>query len=95
MIIMGVKFVQCPIGDLKQARGVSAGASCCLRCVTRRHKASFGHNSGSPVAPWTIPPPHDIFLSAECEYHKGGGGELIICGGGGIEYRAADTEGYI
>ena len=41
------------------------------------------------------PPPHAVFLSAECEYHKGGGGEFIVGGGGGIEYREADTEGYI
>ena len=52
MIIVGVTFVQHPQGDVKQERGVSAGASCCLRCVTRRHKASFRHNIGSPVAPW-------------------------------------------
>ena len=42
-----------------------------------------------------FPPPHAIFLSAECEYHHGGGGKFIVCGSGGIEYRAADTEDYI
>ena len=96
MIIVGVTFVQCPLGDLKRAIGVLAGLFYCLRCVTRRRKASFGHNSGSAVSPWPSPPPlHVIFLCAECEYHKGGVGEFIVCGGGGIEYRADDTEGYI
>ena len=54
MILGGVTFNQLPRGDLNRARGVSFGTSCCLRCITRRHKASLGHNSGSPVAPWLI-----------------------------------------
>ena len=61
----------------------------------RHHKASFGHKSGSPVAPWPIFTLHTIFLCAEYKYHKFGGGEYIIRGGGTIKYRAADTEGYI
>ena len=43
--------------DLNRARGVSAGASCCLRCITRLLKAFLGHKRGSPVAPWPISPP--------------------------------------
>ena len=37
--------------------------------------------------------PHAIFLCGEDKYHKYGGGEFIIGGGGGIEYRADNTEG--
>ena len=62
VIIVGVTFVQRPLGNLKRARGVFAGASCCRRCVTRRRKASFGHNSGSPVAPWPIFSPRTPFF---------------------------------
>ena len=39
--------------------------------------------------------PHAIFLFGEDKYHKCGSGEFIIGGGGGVEHRAADTEGYI
>ena len=50
----GFTFVQHPLGVLKRSREVFAGAFCCSRCVTRRCRASFGHNSGSPVAPSPI-----------------------------------------
>ena len=40
-----VMFNQWPRGELHRARGVSAGASCCLRCITRLRKSSLGHNS--------------------------------------------------
>ena len=39
--------------------------------------------------------PHAIFLCGEDKYHKYGGGEFIIGGGGSVEHRAADTECYI
>ena len=39
--------------------------------------------------------PHDIFLFGEDKHHKCGNGEFIVRGGGGIEYRAANTEVYI
>ena len=54
VIILGVTFIQRLLGILKRARGVFAGAPCCWRCVTCHRKASFGHNSGSLVAPWPI-----------------------------------------
>ena len=96
VIIVGVTFFQRPLGVLKWARRVSAGAPCCMRCTTRRRKASFGHSSGSPVDPWTIFfTLQAIFLCGEDKYHKCGDGEFIISGSGGIKYRLADTEGYI
>ena len=54
VIIVGVTFVQRPLGVLKRVIGVSVGAPCYRRWATRRRNASFGHNSGSPVAPWPI-----------------------------------------
>ena len=63
VIIVGVTFVQHSLGVLKRARGVFAGgALCCRRCVTRRRNASFGHKSGSPVAPWPISSPYTPFF---------------------------------
>ena len=62
VIIVGVTFVQLPLGILKQVRVVLAGAPCCWRCVTRLHKASFGHKNGSPVAPWPISSPRTPFF---------------------------------
>ena len=62
VIIVGVMFVQRPIGVFKRARGVFAGAPCCQRCIMRRRKASVGHNSGSPVAQWPILSPRTPFF---------------------------------
>ena len=62
VIIVEVTFIQRPLGVLKRARGVFAGAPCCQRCITHRRKASFGHNSGSPVAPWPILSPRTPFF---------------------------------
>ena len=39
--------------------------------------------------------PKAIFLCDEDKYHKYGGGEFIIGGGGGVENRATDNECYI
>ena len=61
VIILGVTFVQLPLGFLKRARGVFSWAPCCRRCITRRRKASFGNNSGSPVASWPIFSPRTLF----------------------------------
>ena len=38
---------------------------------------------------------HAIFLCGEDKYHKCGGVEFIIVGVGGVEYREADSDGYI
>ena len=38
---------------------------------------------------------HAIFLCGEDKYHKCGGGEFIIGGGGSVKQCAADTERYI
>ena len=62
VIIVGLMFVQRPLGVLKWARGVSAGALCCRRWATRRHNAYFGNNGGSPVAPWPIFSPRTPFF---------------------------------
>ena len=62
MILGGFTFNQWPRGDLNWARGVSAGASCCLRYITRLRKASLGYNRGFPVAPWPIFSPHTPFF---------------------------------
>ena len=94
VIIVGVMFVHRPLGVLKRARGVFAGVPCCLKYATRRHKASFGHNSESPVAPWPIFSPHAIFLCAECKYQKGGGGEFIVRGGGKFIFRGGGDMKY-
>ena len=81
VILGGVTFNHWPRGDLNWARGVSAGASWCLRCITRLRKASLGHNRGVPCGPMAISPPsHDIFLSAEGEDNEGGRGEVIVGG---------------
>ena len=45
-IIVGVTLVQRPLGVLKRARGVSAGAPCCRRWATRHRNASLGRNMG-------------------------------------------------
>ena len=93
VIIVGVTFIQRPLGVLKWERGVFVGAPCCQRCVTRLRKASFGHNTGSPVSPFFTP--HTIFMCGEDKHHKCGDKKFIVRGGGGIKDRAADTEGYI
>ena len=54
VVIVGVTFVQRPLGALKWSRGVSAGAPCYRRWSNRLRNASFVHNRGSPVAPWPI-----------------------------------------
>ena len=54
VIIVWITYVQRPLGVLKLAREVSAGAPCCHRWDTRHCNASFGENMGSPVAPCPI-----------------------------------------
>ena len=96
VIIVGLMFVQRPLGVLKRERGVSAGAPCCSRWATHLRNASFGHNRGVSCAPMAyFLTPHAIFLCGEDKYHKYGGGEFIIGGVGGVEHRAAETERYI
>ena len=81
VILGGVTFNQWPRGDLNRARGVSAGASCCLRCITRLRKASLGHNRGSPGPMADFFSVHAVFLSAEVKDNEGGSVEFIFGGG--------------
>ena len=62
VIIVEVMLFQRPQVVLKRSIGVFAGASCCRRCFTKRHKASFGNNSRSPVAAWPILSPRTPFF---------------------------------
>ena len=64
VIMVGLTFVQRPVGVLKRERGVSEGAPCCHIWAIRRCSASFGHRRGSPVAPCPIFSPRTPFLCA-------------------------------
>ena len=80
VILGGVTFNQWPWVDLNRARGVSAGESCCMRCITRLRKASLGHNRGPLWPHGQFFSSHAVFLSGEGKDDEGGGGEVIVGG---------------
>ena len=60
--MVGLTFVQRPLGILKRVRVVSVGDPCCRRWATQHCNASFGHKRGSPVAPCPIFSPRTPFF---------------------------------
>ena len=96
VIIVGVTFIQRPLGVLKQARGgVQGGALLLEVCYSSPQGFLWAQQRVycGPMAYFFTP--HTIFLCGEDKHHKCGDGKFIICGSGGIKYRVADTEGYI
>ena len=96
VIMVGLTFVQRPVGVLKRERGgVRRGAMLSymghpsLQCLLWAQEGV----SCCPLSYFLTS--HAIFMCYEYKYYKYGGGKFTISGGDSVEHRAYHTECYI
>ena len=93
--IVGVTFVQRPLGVLKWSRGVSAGRHVFIYGPPDVAMPPFCTRGGFLRSHFLFSHPHAIFLCSEDKYQKCGGSKFIISGGDGGEHCDSHTECYI
>ena len=67
---------------MKRSSGVEGGSPWSLKWSTRRRRASFGHNSGSPDGFCPISPPGTVLMGRERQRDEIRGLEVVLSGCG-------------